>query len=86
MIERVFRERWRRVLASLVGYVGDFDLAEESTQKAGVRVDAGVFASSHVFASLGRPSRHADGRQTARHAVMIEHSTKPLALTEDADA
>ena len=34
MIERVFRERWRRVLASLVGYVGDFDLAEESTQEA----------------------------------------------------
>lgn len=34
MIERVSRERWRRALASLVGYVGDFDLAEESTQKA----------------------------------------------------
>ena len=34
MIERVFRERWRRVLASMVGYVGDFDLAEESTQEA----------------------------------------------------
>ena len=34
MIERVFRERWRRVLASLVGNVGDFDLAEESTQEA----------------------------------------------------
>ena len=34
MIERVFRERWGRVLASMVGYVGDFDLAEESTQEA----------------------------------------------------
>ena len=34
MIEGVSRERWRRALASLVGYVGDFDLAEESTQKA----------------------------------------------------
>jgi len=34
LIERVFRERWRRVLASLVGNVGDFDLAEESTQEA----------------------------------------------------
>ena len=34
LIERVFRERWRRVLASMVGYVGDFDLAEESTQEA----------------------------------------------------
>jgi predicted RNA polymerase sigma factor len=34
LIEGVSRERWRRALASLVGYVGDFDLAEESTQKA----------------------------------------------------
>ncbi|MGO9752303.1 MAG: hypothetical protein ACLP8S_26960 [Solirubrobacteraceae bacterium] len=34
MIERVFRERWGRVLASIVGNVGDFDLAEESTQEA----------------------------------------------------
>jgi RNA polymerase sigma-70 factor (ECF subfamily) len=34
LIERVFREQWGRVLASMVGYVGDFDLAEESTQEA----------------------------------------------------
>ena len=34
MIERVFREQWGRVLASMVGLVGDFDLAEESTQEA----------------------------------------------------
>ena len=30
----MYRERWRCVLANLVGYVGDFDPAEESTQKA----------------------------------------------------
>jgi RNA polymerase sigma-70 factor, ECF subfamily len=34
LIDRVFREQWGRVLASMVGYVGDFDLAEESTQEA----------------------------------------------------
>jgi RNA polymerase sigma-70 factor, ECF subfamily len=34
LIERVFREQWGRVLASMVGFVGDFDLAEESTQEA----------------------------------------------------
>jgi RNA polymerase sigma-70 factor (ECF subfamily) len=34
LIERVFREQWGRVLASMVGLVGDFDLAEESTQEA----------------------------------------------------
>jgi hypothetical protein len=33
LIERFFRERWRRVLASLVGYGGDFDLAEKSTRR-----------------------------------------------------
>ncbi len=34
MIEDVFREHWARVLAALVGYLGDFDLAEESAQDA----------------------------------------------------
>jgi RNA polymerase sigma-70 factor, ECF subfamily len=34
LIEHVFREQWGRVLARMVGLVGDFDLAEESTQEA----------------------------------------------------
>jgi RNA polymerase sigma-70 factor (ECF subfamily) len=34
LIERVFREQWGRVLAALVGYLGDFDLAEEAVQEA----------------------------------------------------
>ena len=34
MIEQVFREEWGRVLASLIGFLGDFDLAEEATQEA----------------------------------------------------
>ncbi|NUT49555.1 MAG: sigma-70 family RNA polymerase sigma factor [Saccharothrix sp.] len=34
MIEQVFREQWSRVLASLVGFLGDFDLAEEAAQEA----------------------------------------------------
>lgn len=33
MIERVFREQRGRVLASIVGYVGDSILLEESTQE-----------------------------------------------------
>jgi len=33
LIERVFRERARRVLANLVGSVGDVDLAEKSTRR-----------------------------------------------------
>jgi RNA polymerase sigma-70 factor, ECF subfamily len=34
LIERVFREQWSRVLASLVGFLGDFELAEEACQEA----------------------------------------------------
>jgi RNA polymerase sigma-70 factor (ECF subfamily) len=33
-LERVFREEWGRVVASMVGFVGDFDLAEEAAQEA----------------------------------------------------
>ncbi len=34
LIEQVFREQWGRVLAALVGFLGDFDLAEEAAQEA----------------------------------------------------
>jgi RNA polymerase sigma-70 factor (ECF subfamily) len=34
ILDRVFREQWGRVLAALVGFLGDFDLAEEATQEA----------------------------------------------------
>jgi RNA polymerase sigma-70 factor (ECF subfamily) len=34
LIEEVFREHWGRVLAAVIGYLGDFDLAEEVTQEA----------------------------------------------------
>ncbi|HWX51643.1 MAG TPA: sigma-70 family RNA polymerase sigma factor [Solirubrobacteraceae bacterium] len=34
MIEDVFREEWGRVLAALIGFLGDFDLAEEAAQEA----------------------------------------------------
>jgi RNA polymerase sigma factor (sigma-70 family) len=34
VLENVFRDEWGRVLASLVGYLGDFDKAEEAAQEA----------------------------------------------------
>jgi RNA polymerase sigma-70 factor (ECF subfamily) len=34
LLDRVFREQWGRVLASLVGFLGDFELAEEAAQEA----------------------------------------------------
>ena len=34
LLEQVFRDEWGRVLAGLVGYLGDFDLAEGAAQEA----------------------------------------------------
>src|SRR5688572_25452302 len=34
ILAEVFREEWGRVLASLIGLLGDFDLAEEAAQEA----------------------------------------------------
>ena len=33
-LDQVFREQWGRVLAALIGFLGDFDLAEEAAQEA----------------------------------------------------
>ena len=33
-LDQVFRDEWGRVVASLIGYLGDFDLAEEAAQEA----------------------------------------------------
>jgi RNA polymerase sigma-70 factor, ECF subfamily len=34
VLEQVFREDWGRVLASLIGYLGDIELAEDAVQEA----------------------------------------------------
>ncbi|HZB85711.1 MAG TPA: sigma-70 family RNA polymerase sigma factor [Gaiellaceae bacterium] len=34
MLEQAFRDHWGRVLAALIGFLGDFDLAEEAAQEA----------------------------------------------------
>ncbi len=34
ILEQTFREQWGRVLAALIGFLGDFELAEEATQEA----------------------------------------------------
>ncbi len=33
-LEQIFRDQWGRVLAALIGFLGDFDLAEEAAQEA----------------------------------------------------
>ena len=34
VLDQVFRDEWGRVLAGLIGFLGDFDLAEEAAQEA----------------------------------------------------
>ena len=34
MVDEIFREQWGRVLAALIGFLGDFDLAEDAAQEA----------------------------------------------------
>jgi RNA polymerase sigma-70 factor (ECF subfamily) len=34
LLEQTFRDEWGRVLATLIGFLGDFDLAEEAVQEA----------------------------------------------------
>jgi RNA polymerase sigma-70 factor, ECF subfamily len=34
ILEQTFRDQWGRVLAALIGFLGDFDLAEEAAQEA----------------------------------------------------
>jgi RNA polymerase sigma-70 factor (ECF subfamily) len=34
VLEQAFRDQWGRVLAALIGFLGDFDLAEEAAQEA----------------------------------------------------
>jgi RNA polymerase sigma-70 factor (ECF subfamily) len=34
ILDQVFRDEWGRVLAALIGFLGDFDLAEEATAEA----------------------------------------------------
>ncbi len=52
LLERTFREQWGRVLAALIGYLHDFDLAEEVAQEA-FAVAAERWPSSGVPASPG---------------------------------
>jgi RNA polymerase sigma factor (sigma-70 family) len=52
VLEEVFRDEWGRVLASLVGFLGDFDRAEDAAQEA-FAIAAQRWPSSGVPAKPG---------------------------------
>ena len=63
-VETVYRSDWGRILATLIGLFGDFDLAEESAQEA-------FTAAVHQWAADGIPaSPRAWIIQTAKHKAI----------------
>jgi RNA polymerase sigma-70 factor (ECF subfamily) len=83
-VEAVFREEWGRVLAALIGFVGDFDRAEEAAQ------DAFVTAAER-WPNDGMPENPAGwliatGRNRAidriRRERMLREKTSELGWTE----
>jgi len=43
LLEQAFRDEWGRVLASLIGFLGDFELAEEAAQEAFAIAAGGLY-------------------------------------------
>lgn len=74
-LEQVFREQWGRVLAAMVGFLGDFDRAEEATQEA-FAIAAGRWPRdgwpSHPGAWLIRTARNRAINRLRRERTLAE--------------
>jgi RNA polymerase sigma-70 factor (ECF subfamily) len=56
-LDRIFREEWGRVLAALIGFLGDLDLAEAQMLSREIREKDGLDIEPHaVGPSRGNPS------------------------------
>ena len=66
-VEGLYRSEWGRIVATLIGLVGDFDLAEESAQEAfAAAVDQWRAAGVPEFpAGLDHPDRPPQGDRPA---------------------
>src|SRR5947207_15277724 len=74
-VEEVYRSDWGRIVATLIGLVGDFDLAEECAQEA-------FTAAVDQWRSSGIPDfPRAWIIQTARHKA-IDRTRRQTRLTE----
>jgi RNA polymerase sigma-70 factor (ECF subfamily) len=70
VLEQVFREDWGRVLASLVGWLGDIELAEDAAQEAFATAAErwprdGVWLTRPVRFTASRSWSHAGGRRSS---------------------
>ena len=97
-VEEVYRSDWGRIVATLIGLVGDFDLAEESAQEAfAVAVDqwrnSGVPESPRAW--IIQTARHKAIDRIRRQANLaqkleaqgppVEPTVQPEELSSDAD-
>ena len=80
ILEQVFRDQWGRVLAALIGFLGDFDLAEEAAQEA-FAIAAERWPRDGVPAQPRRLADH-DGAQPGHRP----HPPRPHAGREDPPA
>ena len=81
VLDRVFRDEWGRVLAGLIGFLGDFDLAEEAAQ--------GLCLSRRALAArrdAGEPPRLADATARNRAIDRIRRDRTLAAKTRLLDA
>ncbi|WP_238164168.1 RNA polymerase sigma factor [Kribbella pittospori] len=74
-LEDVFREQWSRVLASLVGFLGDFDKAEEAVQEAFV-------IAARRWPTEGTPSSPAAWLTTTARNRAIDRIRRERTLAE----
>ncbi len=74
-LDRAFRDHWGYVLASMIGFLGDFDLAEEATQEA--------FSIAVVrWSSDGTPSNPRAWLTTTARNRAIDRIRRERKLTE----
>src|ERR1700750_938977 len=86
MLEQVFREQWGRVLAALIGFLGDFDVAEEAAQE-GFAIAAALWRRGGVptnpGAGLIAPTRNRAINRIKRDRTLA--SKLPLLAAEEAE-
>ena len=69
-LEQVFRDEWGRVLASLIGFLGDFELAEEER----LELDSYHYLHATRADLLRRSGRIEDARAAYDRALELVHS------------
>jgi RNA polymerase sigma-70 factor, ECF subfamily len=90
-LEQVFRDQWGRVLASLIGFLGDFDLAEEAAQEAfAIAAERwprdGVPTSPATWLTTTARNRAIDRiRRDRTLAAKTRLLERPEAVTDDVD-